>query len=186
MDLCWSTKNFFIFTQKIHAFCAHATMILWSSQEHVEEVYNGPAQEALKKLEAVEQDLQGGWGAGNEVTTNKPLLGNSPNGGGFSKGGPPTLKSRKHSVVFSSFFFRIYMQQRNICPESPRIPWDLYDRFFLMSWRMASEKKMKGPKSWPVGWSCVLGAMRARNFFFEFCNQHFVTSVFSRLWFMCQ
>ncbi|CAK9051282.1 unnamed protein product, partial [Durusdinium trenchii] len=27
---------------------------------HVEEVYNGPAQEALKKLEDVEQDLQGG------------------------------------------------------------------------------------------------------------------------------
>ena len=28
--------------------------------EHVEEVYNGPAGEALKKLEDVEQDLQGG------------------------------------------------------------------------------------------------------------------------------
>lgn len=45
------------------AFCGH--------QEHVEEVYNGPAQEALKKLEDVEQDLQGGWGAGpNEFPPN--------------------------------------------------------------------------------------------------------------------
>ena len=31
------------------------------TEMHVEEVYSGPAGEALKKLEDVEQDLQGGW-----------------------------------------------------------------------------------------------------------------------------
>eukprot|EP00434_Breviolum_minutum_P023481 symbB.v1.2.020713.t1/scaffold1752.1/size160374/4 len=36
------------------------TMQKGKPSEHVEEVYNGPAQEALKKLEDVEQDLQGG------------------------------------------------------------------------------------------------------------------------------
>lgn len=39
------------------AFCKHDFVV---NEEHVEEVYNGPAQEALKKLEDVEQDLQGG------------------------------------------------------------------------------------------------------------------------------
>lgn len=38
-------------------FCKHDFVV---NEEHVEEVYNGPAQEALKKLEDVEQDLQGG------------------------------------------------------------------------------------------------------------------------------